>query len=65
MGVVVATAESCTGGLLIGCLTEIFEPSNMVGMPMDLVVKHGTVSKPAARAIAGLVASGGGTQKKP
>ncbi len=63
-----ATAESCTGGLLAGCLTEIpgssdvFErgfvtysdraKSEMIGVPASLIEKAGAVSAEVARAMA-------------
>ena len=67
-GVMVATAESCTGGLIAGCLTEIAGSSNvmdrgfvtysneaknaMLDVPMTLIESHGAVSERVARAMA-------------
>ncbi len=67
-GWTVATAESCTGGLVAGLLTEIAgssavvdrgfvtysnaAKSEMVGVPPDLIEAHGAVSEPVARAMA-------------
>ncbi len=67
-GVTVATAESCTGGLIAGCLTEIVGSSDvvdrgfitysneaknaMLDVPMRLIECHGAVSEPVARAMA-------------
>ena len=67
-GVMVATAESCTGGLIAGCLTEIAGSSDvvdrgfvtysneaknaMLDVPMALIDSHGAVSEPVARAMA-------------
>ena len=64
----VATAESCTGGLIAGTLTEIAGSSFMVergfvtysneakmemlGVPEALLIAHGAVSEPVARAMA-------------
>ncbi|MDP6345232.1 MAG: CinA family protein [Alphaproteobacteria bacterium] len=67
-GHMLATAESCTGGLIVGCLTEIAGSSDvvdrgfvtysnaaknqMLGVPMSLIEEHGAVSEPVARAMA-------------
>ncbi|MBK5911092.1 damage-inducible protein CinA [Rhodothalassium salexigens] len=67
-GHMVATAESCTGGLIAGLLTEIPGSSAVVdrgfvtytnaaktellGVPADLIANHGAVSAPVARAMA-------------
>ena len=96
-GLMVATAESCTGGLVAGLLTEIAGSSavvergfvtysneaknELIGVPMDLIVAHGAVSAPVARAMAegalahsradvtvaitGVAGPGGGSDEKP
>lgn len=67
-GLRVATAESCTGGLVAGSLTEIPGSSDvfergfvtysneakrgMLGVPWPLIERHGAVSAEVARAMA-------------
>jgi nicotinamide-nucleotide amidase len=67
-GLRIATAESCTGGLLAGLMTEIPGSSDIVergyvtysnaakaeaiGVPTDLIATHGAVSAEVARAMA-------------
>lgn len=64
----IATAESCTGGLIAGLLTEIAGSSavlergfvsysnhakaEILGVPKDLLLQFGAVSEPVARAMA-------------
>ncbi|HEX8167047.1 MAG TPA: CinA family protein [Beijerinckiaceae bacterium] len=67
-GLRIVTAESCTGGLVAGLLTEIAGSSDvvergfvtysnaaktdLVGVPAALIAAHGAVSEPVARAMA-------------
>jgi nicotinamide-nucleotide amidase len=67
-GLKLATAESCTGGLVAALLTEIAGSSavvergfvtysneaktELVGVPAELIARHGAVSEPVARAMA-------------
>lgn len=67
-GLRVAAAESCTGGLVAGCLTSISGCSSvvergfvtysndaktdMLGVPAALIKEHGAVSGPVAEAMA-------------
>lgn len=67
-GLMIATAESCTGGLVAGALTAISgssavldrgfvtysnaAKSDMLEVPADLIETHGAVSEPVARAMA-------------
>ena len=67
-GRTIATAESCTGGLVAGLLTAVPGSSaavergfvtysnaakaEAIGVPMDLIRQHGAVSAPVARAMA-------------
>jgi len=67
-GLTVVTAESCTGGLVAGCLTEVAGSSDVVdrglvaysneaktallGVPAELIAEHGAVSEPVAEAMA-------------
>jgi len=92
-----ATAESCTGGMVATAITDIsgssvwFErgfvtysnqaKTEMIGVPPELIEKHGAVSVPVARAMAegalsnsraqvslsitGVAGPGGGTPEKP
>lgn len=68
LGVTVATAESCTGGLIGGALTSVAGSSDvyvggvvsysndvkrdLLGVPLELLEAHGAVSEPVARAMA-------------
>ncbi|MEO9862852.1 MAG: CinA family protein [Yoonia sp.] len=67
-GVMIATAESCTGGLIAGALTDIPGSSSvfdrgfvtysneakaeMLGVDMALIETHGAVSRPVAESMA-------------
>lgn len=67
-GLKIATAESCTGGLIAALLTEIAGSSDvfergfvtysndakreLLGVPEELLTTHGAVSAPVARAMA-------------
>ena len=67
-GLHIATAESCTGGLIAAALTEIPGSSDvvdrgfvvytnrakteMLGVPPQLIAQHGAVSEAVARAMA-------------
>jgi len=96
-GVKLATAESCTGGLIAAALTAIAGSSDvvdrgfvtysneakheMLGVPMELIARHGVVSEAVARAMAegalarsragiavsvtGIAGPGGGSAGKP
>ena len=96
-GLRIATAESCTGGLVAGLLTaiagssDVFEAgfvtysnaakTRMIGVPAELIVRHGAVSEEVARAMAsgalahsdaslavaitGIAGPGGGSALKP
>ena len=96
-GVMIAAAESCTGGLVSAALTDVAgssavvergfvtysnaAKSGMLGVPADLIGRHGAVSEPVARAMAegalihsgaqvsvavtGIAGPGGGSPDKP
>lgn len=67
-GLMMATAESCTGGLIAGACTEVSGSSDwfergfvtysnaakteLLGVPAELIAQHGAVSEPVARAMA-------------
>ena len=67
-GQMIATAESCTGGLIAGACTDLAGSSDwfergvvsysnaakteLLGVPADLIAAHGAVSEPVARAMA-------------
>jgi nicotinamide-nucleotide amidase len=95
--ILLATAESCTGGLIAATLTAIAGSSDvvdrgfvtysneakhdLVGVPMELIARHGAVSEEVARAMAegalarsratitvsvtGVAGPGGGSAEKP
>ena len=92
-----ATADSCTGGMVATAITDIsgssawFErgfvtysnlaKTEMIGVPADLIERHGAVSEPVAKAMAegalrnsraqvslsitGVAGPGGGSEAKP
>jgi nicotinamide-nucleotide amidase len=96
-GLTIAAAESCTGGLLLSRLTDIAgssayvragviaydnaDKTALLGVPADLITRHGAVSEPVAIAMAegvkartgadvavgitGIAGPGGGTPEKP
>ena len=96
-GLRIATAESCTGGLAAAAITavpgssDVFDAgfvtysnaakSAMIGVPAELIARHGAVSAPVAQAMAsgalahsnaslavaitGVAGPGGGTAEKP
>ncbi len=67
-GILIATAESCTGGLIAAALTEVAGSSaafdrgfvtysneakvDMLGVERDMLAKHGAVSEAVARGMA-------------
>jgi nicotinamide-nucleotide amidase len=67
-GILLATAESCTGGLIVASLTDIGGSSDvvdrgfitysneakhaMLGIPMEVIAAHGAVSEEVALAMA-------------
>ncbi|MDU7588315.1 MAG: CinA family protein, partial [Acidovorax sp.] len=67
-GWMLATAESCTGGLIAAACTDLSGSSQwfergfvsysnaakaaLLGVPADLITAHGAVSEPVARAMA-------------
>jgi nicotinamide-nucleotide amidase len=75
-GLVLVTAESCTGGLVAGALTAIAGSSavvergfvtysnasktDLLAVPADLIKAHGAVSEPVARAMARGALAGSG-----
>jgi len=95
--IMIVTAESCTGGLIAGSLTDIAGSSDvldrgfvtysneakneMIGVPMELIIQLGAVSKEVAIAMAegaltnsragisiavtGIAGPGGGSTEKP
>jgi nicotinamide-nucleotide amidase len=96
-GLTIAAAESCTGGLLMSRLTDVpgssayvragviaydnADKGALLGVPEDLLARHGAVSEPVAIAMAegirgrtgadvavgitGIAGPGGGTPEKP
>jgi nicotinamide-nucleotide amidase len=96
-GETMAAAESCTGGLLAARITDVPGASEVflggvvsysnevkerqLGVPVELLIEHGAVSEPVARAMAvgvrerfdadwgigitGIAGPGGGSDEKP
>ncbi|MBK7597996.1 MAG: competence/damage-inducible protein A [Acidobacteria bacterium] len=96
-GYTISTAESCTGGLVAGKITEVSGSSDyflegvvsysneskirILGVPEAMIIEHGAVSEPVAKAMAegvrklanstygigitGIAGPGGGTEEKP
>ncbi|MBK9708900.1 MAG: competence/damage-inducible protein A [Acidobacteria bacterium] len=96
-GYTISTAESCTGGLVAGKITEVAGSSDyflegvvsysneskirILGVPEAMIIEHGAVSEPVAKAMAegvrklanstygigitGIAGPGGGTEEKP
>ena len=96
-GLMIALAESCTGGMVAAALTDVAGSSavvergfvtysnaakrDLLGVPAELIGRHGAVSEPVARAMAegaraaspadlavavtGVAGPGGGTPEKP
>lgn len=96
-GYTISTAESCTGGLVAGKITEVPGSSDyflegvvsysneskirILGVPEAMIIEHGAVSEPVAKAMAegvrklanstygigitGIAGPGGGTEEKP
>lgn len=96
-GLKLVTVESCTGGMVAAALTDIAGSSDvvergfvtysneakteLVGVPPELIARHGAVSEPVARAMAeggiahspaeiavaitGVAGPGGGSAEKP
>ena len=76
-----ATAESCTGGLIAVTCTDLagssqwFErgfvtysneaKTDLLGVPPELIAEHGAVSQPVALAVTGVAGPGGGSALKP
>jgi len=75
-GMTLATAESCTGGLVAGLITSVAGASavleqgavtysnaaktRMLGVPAALIERHGAVSRPVAEAMAAGARAGAG-----
>jgi nicotinamide-nucleotide amidase len=79
-GLILSTAESCTGGMVAAAITEVAGSSaifdcgfvtysneskvEMLGVAKELIQQHGAVSKEAV-SITGIAGPGGGTNAKP